>query len=84
MEIHHDQSTAILIVTREMLKNYQATYEDTEELVSIPQKISRIKISILIKELNEEEYKISFRSKGKTDVGQIAEKLGGGRLPELD
>ena len=81
MEIYHDQSTAILTVTRETLKNYQATYEDTEELASIPLKISRIKISILIKELNEEEYKISFRSKGKTDVGQIAEKLGGGGHP---
>jgi phosphoesterase RecJ-like protein len=81
MEIHHNQSTAILTVTREILKDFQATYEDTEELVSLPQKISSIKITILIKEIKDGEYKISFRSKGKTDVAQLAERLGGGGHP---
>lgn len=81
MEIHHNQNTAILTVTREILKDFQATYEDTEELVSIPQKIGSIKISILIKELSDGEYKISLRSKGKTDVAKLAERLGGGGHP---
>ncbi len=50
-------------------------------MVTLPQKISSTKISILIKEINDGEYKISFRSKGKTDVAQLAERLGGGGHP---
>ena len=78
MEIHHNQSIAILTVTQEILNSLNATYEDTEDLVIVPQKIEGIQVSVLIKELNESEYKVSFRSKGKTDVAKIAGALGGG------
>ncbi|MGA1845346.1 MAG: DHH family phosphoesterase [bacterium] len=81
MEIHHDQSVALLTVTRQLLEDLNATYEDTEELVVIPQQIESIRISILIKELDDEEFKVSLRSKGRLDVSQIAERLGGGGHP---
>ncbi len=81
MEIYHQHMTAILTVTREMLKNLHATYEDTEELITLPKKIGSIEISVLIKEMNEGEYKISFRSKGKVNVEQMANRFGGGGHP---
>ena len=81
MEIHFDQSVAILTVTRKILKDLQATYEDTEELVNIPQKVGSIKVSILIKEIDEDAYKVSFRSKGYIDVAQLAAGLEGGGHP---
>lgn len=81
MEIHHNQNIAILTVTQEILNTLNATYEDTEDLVIVPQKIESIKVSVLIKELNEGEYKVSFRSKGKTDVAKIAGSFGGGGHP---
>ncbi|MBN2373521.1 bifunctional oligoribonuclease/PAP phosphatase NrnA [bacterium] len=81
MEIHMNGSLAILTVTKKMLDNLQATYEDTEELVSLPQKISGIEVSALIKEVASGEQKISLRSKGRVNVAEMARRFGGGGHP---
>jgi len=81
MEIHNGQGIALLTVTRQLLEDLDATYEDTEDLVVIPQKIASIRISILIKELDDGEFKVSLRSKGRLNVSKIADRLGGGGHP---
>lgn len=81
MELYHQQRLAILTVTKRTLKSLHATNEDTEELVTLPQKIEATLISILIKQFNPREYKISLRTKGKVNASHIAEKLGGGGHP---
>ncbi len=81
MEIYKDQKFALLTVTRKMLELLNATYEDTEDIVSLPQKIENIEVSVLIKEIKENEYKISFRTKGLLNASLMAERLNGGGHP---
>lgn len=69
---------AFMLVTKDMLSKYQATEDLTEGFVNFGRAIDGVEVSVLFKEVNEEQYKLSFRSKGDVNVAQIAQMLGGG------
>ena len=52
--------------------------DHTEGFVDILRTIKEVQVSILYLELEENDYKLSFRSKGQTNVEQVARRFGGG------
>ena len=77
LEIYND--IAITHVTLEMFRETGAAIADTETFPGFPRKLRSIKISALFREIENNYYKISLRSKGsKINVAKIAEMFGGG------
>ena len=52
--------------------------EDTENFSGFPRMMKDIVISAFFRETGDNEWKVSLRSKGNTDVAKIAESFKGG------
>lgn len=63
------------------LKDFEETgalWEHSEGFVNLPRSIEGVEISILYTELPDRNFKISLRSKGRTNVERVAKMFGGG------
>jgi phosphoesterase RecJ-like protein len=63
------------------LKDFEETgalWEHSEGLVNLPRSIEGVEISILCTELPDGNFKISLRSKGRTNIERVARAFGGG------
>ena len=78
MELYLDGKVGMAIVTQQMMDKYNAKLEDTEGIVSFIRDTGPIEVACLLKEISEEEIKVSFRSKKYVDVSKIAIEFGGG------
>ena len=76
-EIYNDY-VAFSFVMTDQLNKYNVEISDIDSVINTFRDTDKIKISVLIKQQTENEYKVSFRSKGNIDVGLIAKNLGGG------
>ena len=76
-EIYNDH-VAIGFVMTNQLNKYNVEISDIDSVINTFRDTDKIKISVLIKQQTENEYKVNFRSKGNIDVGSIAKNLGGG------
>lgn len=76
LEIAED--VAIMHVTKKMFKETGTTPDDTEHFVEFPRIMKDIRVSALFRELEEDYYKVSLRSKGEMNVSKIASYFGGG------
>lgn len=78
LKIYLDGKVATIKLTKQMLEECEATEDEAGELVNIVRDIENVEVGILIKEVDIDTYKISFRSKDYFDVKDIALKYGGG------
>lgn len=78
LNLYFDNKVAVVKVTRNMLDDSGAKMEDTEGVVSFMREIAPVEIAILLKEFNENEIKVSMRSKRFVDVAAICDTFGGG------
>ena len=78
LEVDLEKRFASLCLTREMLKNSKALPEHSDGLVNYPRSIRGIEVAMLIKEIDEDLYKVGLRSKDKISVADIALSFGGG------
>lgn len=78
LKLYFNNKLAVVKVTRKMLEDLGAKMEDTEGIVSFIREIRDVEIAILLKEFNENEIKVSMRSKTFADVSAICDKFGGG------
>lgn len=76
-QIYNDY-VAFGFVMTDQLNKYNVEISDIDSVINTFRDTDKIKISVLIKQQAENEYKVSFRSKGNIDVGLIAKNLGGG------
>ncbi len=67
-----------LVVTRNMLKKTNTSAQDTENFSDYPRKVKGVEVGVLFREDAINKFKISFRSKGKVNVADIARSFGGG------
>lgn len=66
-------------MSRRDLLDSKATYEDTEGFIDFLKYIREVKVAFFMSEMEKpNEVKVSFRSKEKYDVNQIATAFGGG------
>ncbi len=76
LEIKDD--VAITFVTREMYKKTGASADDTESFANYPKVMKDIKVSVLFRELGDNYWRVSLRSKGDINVASIASRFDGG------
>jgi len=69
---------AWLWVTHQDMVRTCAAEEDCEGIVNVAVGISGVEAAVFLRELPERNIRLSLRSKGKLNVAEIAEKLGGG------
>lgn len=70
---------ALLALTPAMAAAAGGTYEDTEGLINFPLSVQDVQAVAFFKETaTPDEWRVSLRSKGATDVGAIAKARGGG------
>jgi len=78
LEVIKDGQAASLTVTLAMYAQSGADAELTDGFINYPRSIRGVEVSIFFRQLDEERYKVGFRSKGKVNVAEIAAALGGG------
>jgi phosphoesterase RecJ-like protein len=69
---------ASLTVNRAMYDETGADAELTDGFINYPRSISGVEVAIFFRQLDEQTYKVGFRSKGLVNVATIAAALGGG------
>jgi len=69
---------AITFVTKEMFKKTGTGPEDTENFSSLPRIMKDIKISAFFREIDDNYWKVSLRSRGDINVARIATLFEGG------
>jgi phosphoesterase RecJ-like protein len=79
-DMHVDESgrIAALGVDAALFQATGGTAEDTEGVVNMPLSVKEIVAVAFFKEVTRGEYRVSLRSKGDIDVGQVARQFGGG------
>jgi phosphoesterase RecJ-like protein len=78
MQLDTDGRIATLAVTRKMAADCGATYEDTEGLINFPLTVKEIVAVIFFKEVDDDDWRVSLRSKGNIDINAVAKEFGGG------
>jgi len=78
VEFYFDNHLCVLSVTKEILDSVNANLSDTENFVERLMTIKNMKIAIQITELDNNELKLSFRSKEGINIRNIAVKYNGG------
>ena len=73
-----DGKVAIATVTFDMLKNTNTTIDESEGIVEVLRSIRGVEIAIFIKEISENQSKVSMRAKSYGIVALICQKFGGG------
>jgi phosphoesterase RecJ-like protein len=71
-------NVAITLVTREMYKKTGAVPEDTEDFPAFSRIMKDIKISAFFREMDDNYWKVSLRSKGDINVAHVASLFNGG------
>jgi phosphoesterase RecJ-like protein len=67
-----------MTTTTKMLAEYGAVPSDTEGFVDFPLSVDGVEVAVAIMEVKAGQYKLSLRSRGKTNVNAIAAVFGGG------
>jgi bifunctional oligoribonuclease and PAP phosphatase NrnA len=76
--LHREGDLAWIWVTREQMNRAGAIEEDCEGLVNYALAVHGVEVSVFFREQADGRFRVSVRSKSRVDVGQVAEKLGGG------
>lgn len=69
---------AIGTITKEMFARTCTSDDDAESFVSIPRILETVHVSVMIREVKDNYYRVSLRSKGGVDLAKIAREFGGG------
>lgn len=78
LELFYNQHVAAQIMTKEMIAECGAMYEEADTLINIPLKSESIRVSLFFKENEAGILRCSLRSKGNINVAEIAQSYGGG------
>jgi len=76
--LHRDGPLAWIWVTQEQMQRFGAREEDCEGLVNYALSMADAQVAIFFRELPDDRYRVSLRSKGEVNVSTVAEHFGGG------
>jgi bifunctional oligoribonuclease and PAP phosphatase NrnA len=71
-------NVAVTFVTNRMFNETKTGPEDTENFPSFPRMMAKVNISVFFRQINDNQWKISLRSKGDLNVARIAALFEGG------
>jgi phosphoesterase RecJ-like protein len=69
---------SMTIISEGMFRATETTSYDTENFVNFPLLIRDIRISAFLREVDQDEWKVSLRSRGDINVAKVAEQFQGG------
>jgi len=78
IEFYHDNRLCLLTLTKQMLKETGATPDESDGLVEFTLFSRGVQVGALLKEVNDENTKVSLRSIDGIDVSAVAAIYGGG------
>lgn len=78
VELEDSGRLATIYLDRAMARAAGGTYDDTEGLINLPLTVKEIQAVAFFKEVDHAQYRVSLRSKGAIDVGDVAKRFGGG------
>jgi phosphoesterase RecJ-like protein len=78
MVIVDEGRVALLSITREKMSDLGGTNDDLEGLINFPLTVKDIEAVAFFKEVGDDDWRVSLRSKGNVDTGAIARTHGGG------
>ncbi len=78
MKLLVDGKLSVIVVTLQQLKKYGLTPDNIDSFINYGRSIDTVEISARFREVKENEYKVSLRSKGAIDASKIAHEFGGG------
>lgn len=73
-----DGRVAWMLIPRELIDRLGADHEDLEGLIEHARSLEATEVALLFREMPDGATKISFRSRGATDVNRVARRFGGG------
>lgn len=76
--LHREGPLAWIWVTQEQMIRLGAREEDCEGLVNYALSIDDVHVAIFFRELPDQRFRVSLRSKGEVNVSTVAESFGGG------
>lgn len=78
LNLYKNNNIGITSVTQDMLSEFNAKMDETEGIVSYIRDIDEVEVACLLKEMKEDEIKVSLRSKNYVDVSEICSQFDGG------
>ena len=78
LAIDKSKKIGSILVSRAMMKKTKVTSAECDGLINYPRSIQGVEVALQYRELEKDLYKVSFRSKGKVNVAEIAQSFGGG------
>jgi phosphoesterase RecJ-like protein len=76
--LHREGPLAWISVTQEQMLRCHAKEEDCEGLVNYALSMQGVEVALFFRELPDNRFRVSLRSKGKQNVATVAERFGGG------
>jgi phosphoesterase RecJ-like protein len=76
--LHREGPLAWIWVTQEQMERFGAREEDCEGLVNYALSIGDVQVAIFFRELPDQRWRVSLRSKSEVNVSTVAEHFGGG------
>ena len=78
MAVVDDGRVALLSVTRKVMEELGGTSDDLEGLINFPLTVKDIEAVAFFKEVGDQDWRVSMRSKGNVNTGAIARQFSGG------
>lgn len=78
IEFTHDNQVGILFIPHDIIKSTEVETEEIHDLVDLILGVNTCEIAVVAREIEKNFFRISFRSKGKYKVLELAEKFDGG------
>ncbi len=78
LEVFKDGQAASVTATSEMFAACNANAELTDGFVNYPRSIHGVEVAIFFRQIEDNKFKVGFRSKGKVNVAAFSAALGGG------
>jgi phosphoesterase RecJ-like protein len=78
VEFHCNDQIAYMKFFEKDLEALGLNKDHTKDIIDTIMNIDTIEAALVVREINPNEFKLSFRSKGKVEVLRVAEEFGGG------
>jgi nanoRNase/pAp phosphatase (c-di-AMP/oligoRNAs hydrolase) len=78
MVIVDEGRVAMIAITRHRMAELNGTNDDLEGLINFPLTVKDIEAVAFFKEIGDQAWRVSLRSKGSVDIGAIARRFKGG------
>ncbi len=77
-QLLRDPDMVVSHLTQDDMSEFGVSWDDTDDVIDTIRAIRDCDVAVLLKQREDGRWKGSLRSKGATDVGAVAGKLGGG------